>query len=84
MHLRCYRCNAWQHAVPRDVPPVGSDVWCCCVCKADQHPRDGALAWQLWEWQRSKSPTLRRWAAKNSNGQPLQRPADAVTHSRRC
>jgi len=61
MHLRCYRCAAWQHAAARDVPPIGLDVWVCRVCKADQHPRDGALAWQMWEWQRSRSERLRRW-----------------------
>lgn len=45
MNLRCYRCMTWQEAHPRYVPPVGVDVWCCRVCKADQFARDGAPDW---------------------------------------
>lgn len=68
MNLRCYRCGSWQDAMPREVEPIGLDVWCCKVCKADQHPKDGALAWQLWEWQRSRSDVLRRWANVGARG----------------
>lgn len=75
MHLRCYRCAAWQHAAPRDVPPIGLDVWVCRVCKRDQFARDGAMPkmrehmlWLLEKEQRER--------AKNKTGRPpLRKPA---------